>query len=240
MTAQDSTIRIRDELNDEKLLSFLEAVEMDVVKHRGVNHPFLTAFSTSEDKSKNKEFFLEFYYFIHHLPFYIAGMSMSTRDEKVLREIAVNVAEEVGERDKRPHLDIYRDFLSSIGIEEQERNSYKCHDNTNKIDQGVKELYTQRDIITSMGAMFALETMSSKMVSLINDGLESQGYDDKVRWFFELHIVAEQGHGNGVFNAVAPYLNAEENRSAFKAGANEFMNLIDGFWDGVHDACQVH
>src|SRR5215831_12902245 len=104
-------IRERIDVNDPDTVNYLDDWKSFVLQHRGVNHPFLNNFAKSKTSNEElKNIFLEFYYFIHHLPFYIAGMATTTKDERILREIAINLAEEVGEREKIPHLEIYRNF----------------------------------------------------------------------------------------------------------------------------------
>ena len=230
-------VRSRQQFTNEAIVENLTNSEDFILRHRGINHPFLHMFSKNETKEYNFSLFSEFYYFIRHLPFYIAGMAINTRDEKVLREIVVNVAEEVGEREKTPHLEIYRTFLSKIGITMDEINGYQCNKKTLQIDEGVRNLYTQCNIIEAMGAMFALETMSSKMVKLLNDGLKLQGLDAKTRLFFEIHIISEVGHSNGVYNSIGSYLTDEQNIILFNRGVERFMSLIEDFWDGVAEVC---
>jgi pyrroloquinoline-quinone synthase len=225
--------RARDSYQDTEVVHELGRHEEYILNHRGVNHPFLLWFSRNTDRAHNQHIFKEFYCFIRFLPFYIAGMSLNTRDERILREIVVNVAEEVGGRDLMPHLDIYRKFLDSIGVSVESLEKYECHENTKRIDEGIKKLYTQSDIMKSMGAMYALETMSSKMVSSLNDGLSAQEFDAEVRLFFAMHIAAEIGHSNGVYNTVGNYLKDPAKALLFNDGVEEFMGLIEGFWEGV-------
>lgn len=230
----------RDQYDDKSIASELAKNEKFILTHRGINHPFLQRFAVNPKREFNSIVFSEFYCFIRYLPFYIAGMALNTRDEKLLREIVINVAEEVGERSKPPHLDIYRDFLKRLGITIEELRRYRCTEKTRQIDEGVRLLYTQSPIIKALGAMFALETMSSRMVALLNEGLKSQNYDEETRWFFELHIESEVGHSNGVYNAVGKYLTEPSNRGLFSDGVQSFMVLIEGFWDGVEQLCTSH
>lgn len=234
-TGFQSTARHR--YDNKNIENELAKNEQFIHTHRGINHPFLLRFAVSAGREFNSIVFSEFYYFIRYLPFYIAGMAMNTRDEKLLREIVVNVAEEVGERSKTPHLDIYRDFLKRLGITMENIRQYRCSEKTCQIDEGVRLLYTQSPIIKSMGAMFALETMSSRMVALLNEGLKRQNYDEETRLFFELHIESEVGHSNGVYNAVGKYLTEPSNIGLFSDGVQSFMVLIEDFWNGVEELC---
>jgi pyrroloquinoline-quinone synthase len=231
-------IRERVSFDNVEMVDYLDEWKDYILRHRGIEHPFLNGFANGKMHMDDiKKVFLEFYYFIHHLPFYIAGMANSTRDERILREVIINVAEEVGEKDYVPHLDIYRDFMTKLGISEQEITRYSSLDSTLKIDRGVEKLYTKSPIEKALGAMYALETMSSSMVSKLNCGLVVNGFDEDVRHFFIFHIEGEKGHSNGAFNAIFPYLEVPSNQRLFEGGIKEFMKLIEQFWDGVGEIC---
>ncbi|HEX8186197.1 MAG TPA: iron-containing redox enzyme family protein [Blastocatellia bacterium] len=231
-------IRQRVAFQDTEMVGYLDEWKELILRHRGTNHPFLNNFRAKRTSPEAiKRVFLEFYYFVRHLPFYIAGMALLTRDERVLREIIINVTEEVGERDKTPHLDIYRNFMRRAGITETEIAHYICLESTRKIDTGIEKLYTKSSIEKALGAMYALETMSSEMVGKLNDALELNGFDEETRSFFIFHIESEKGHSNGAFNAIFPYLTIPANRVLFEEGLKEFMTLIESFWDGVSSIC---
>ncbi|MGG6265482.1 iron-containing redox enzyme family protein [Leptolyngbya sp. AN03gr2] len=246
---EQSEIRQRDlQLSRKATVDYLDSLEAQILRHKGVEHPFLNRYRTTKLDLKNTHsLFLEFYYFIYHLPFYIAGMAMSTRDERILRELAINLVEETGgrqninakssRREEMPHLDIYRNFLMKLGLREESIVSYGCLQSTVAVDAGICKLYTQQPIEKSLGAMYALETMSGSMCSKLNDGLQHSGYDRAERFFFELHSIREEGHANGVFNAVQPYLDTSAAKQLFESGIQEFMLLMENFWDGVESIC---
>jgi pyrroloquinoline quinone (PQQ) biosynthesis protein C len=250
LTHELTDIRQRDlRLTSQAIVDYLNDLETQILEHKGVEHPFLNKYQTTRIGLKGTHnLFLEFYYFIHHLPFYIAGMAMSTRDERILRELAINLIEETGgkrnnngkpsRREDMAHLDIYRDFLMKLGLRENDFLSYNCLESTIAVDTGICNLYTQQPIEKSLGAMYALETMSGSMCSKLNKGLKYSGYDFTDRYFFELHSVREEGHANGVFNAILPYLNSSTAKQLFEAGIQEFMLLMEGFWNGVESICE--
>jgi len=43
----------------------------------------------------------------------------------------------------------------------------------------------------------------------------------------------EVGHSNSVFNAIFPYIKEENTKELFEAGLNEFLDLVENYWDGV-------
>src|SRR5207245_1205489 len=94
-------------------------------------------------------------------------------------------------------------------------------------------------ITKSLGALYADEAMSSTMVSKLNDGLTVGGHGEDVRFFFTLHMQAEIGHSNSVFNAFHPYARDEEAREVFESGAFAFLSLLEKYWDAVQKLLQI-
>jgi pyrroloquinoline-quinone synthase len=229
---KDPNIRKRVELKSQEVKKYLDYQIEYILAHRAVEHPFLNYYRKNQlTEEQEKKLYLECFYFFQYLPFYITGMSLHTRDENILREIILNVIDEVG--GKITHSTIYKNFLGQIGIPLEEIANYKCLPTTIDLNQGIMKLYTKPPIEKCLGALYADETMSSTMVSKLNDGLKSQGYDEQVRVFWMMHIDVEVGHSNNVFNAISPYLDEPGNRKLFESGLNGFLELVENYWDGV-------
>lgn len=229
---KDHNIRKRVKLEDQEVKEYLDNQIEYILAHRAVEHPFLNYYKKNKlTKEQEKKLYLECFYFFQNLPFYITGMSLHTRDEKILREIILNVIDEVG--GEVTHSRIYRDFLHKIGITDEDITNYKCLPTTTALNQGIMRLYTEPPIEKCLGALYADETMSATMVSKLNDGLKNQGYDKQVRSFWILHINLEIGHSNNVFNAISPYISEQSTRKLFETGMNKFLDLVETYWDGV-------
>jgi pyrroloquinoline quinone (PQQ) biosynthesis protein C len=231
-------IRRRIAVDDPDVKAYLDGMLERISSHRGVEHPFLNAYRTQRlTPEQERRLFCECFYFFRYLPFYITGMAIKTRDEMILREIVLNVVDEVGE--DPTHSTIYADFLRRIGISAEDVEQYEPLDVTLRLNDGIRRLYTETPIAEALGALYADETMSSIMVSKLNDGLANQGYDEDVRHFWLLHIAVEVGHSNSVFNAIAPYVTSAETRAQFETGAFEFLGLVEDYWDGVQQVVGI-
>ncbi|AEW98882.1 4-chloro-allylglycine synthase BesC [Streptantibioticus cattleyicolor] len=227
-------IRRRIAVADPEIKEYLDGMLARIASHRGVEHPFLNAYRTTAlDPEQERHLFSECYYFFRYLPFYITGMAVKTRDEMILREIILNVADEVGS--DPTHSTLFADFLARIGIDKEHLDGYQPLEVTRQLNDGIRHLYTETSINKALGALYADETMSSIMVSKINDGLRNQGYDDDLRHFWQLHIDVEVGHSNSVFNAIAPYVGSKAARAEFEEGVFEFLGLVERYWDGVRE-----
>lgn len=244
MTAMTSThferfrapnIRQRDAVEKAETKSYLDNRIECILQHRAVEHPFLNRYADQGlDKASERILFSECFYFFRWLPFYIAGMANQTRDETILREIALNVADEMGDgKTKLFHSTIYKQFLAAIGISEDDVAAYEPLPETLALNDGIRRLYTESRIIKALGALYADESMSAIMVGKLNEGLTKDGYDEGIRYFWLLHMEAEIGHSNSVFNAIHPYVDDPANRAEFETGAHEFLALVETYWDAV-------
>jgi pyrroloquinoline-quinone synthase len=225
-------IRKRMMFDEIETKQYLDSHIEGVLSHRAVEHPFLNWYATNRlSKDQERKLYLECYYFFRYLPYYIAGMAMNTRSDAVLREIILNVYDEVcGEV---THSTIYRQFLNLTGISDEDIESYQCLPTTTALNEGIKKLYTEMPIAKSLGALYADETMSAVMTGKLNDGLKNQGYDEQMRFFWLLHTEVEVGHSNSVFNAIFPYIKEANTKELFEAGLAEFLDLVEAYWDGV-------
>lgn len=231
-------IRSRTKTVTSEVKDYLDEILLQITHHHAVQHPFLKWYKDNKlSAEQEKLLFSECYYFFRYLPFYITGMAVKTRDENILKEIVLNVYDEVGH--PTTHSEIYLKFLKNIQISEEEVLSYKPLVVTHELNDGIRKLYTESPIIKSLGALYADETMSSFMVSNLMYGLKNQGYPEETLHFWQLHIDVEVGHSNSVFNAIAPYVESKDNREQFEAGVNKFLTLLDNYWNGITELLTV-
>lgn len=235
----DPGIRRRIAVQDPEIKTYLDTTLTRIAEHRGVEHPYLNTYRTHAlTPEQERLMFSETYYFFRYLPFYITGIAVKTRDELILREIILNVHDEVGA--DPTHSSLFADFLSRIGLEKDYLERYEPLQVTKQLNDGIRHLYIDTPLHKSLGALYADETMSSIMVSKINDGLTNQGYDADLRHFWKLHVDLEVGHSNSVFNAMAPYVESTQARAQFEEGAFEFLELVEHYWDGVQQLVGLH
>jgi len=225
-------VRKRITFNEDETKNYLNSLLEEILEDRAVEHPFLNWYTAHKlTKSQERKLFLECFYFFEYLPFYITGMAMKTRDYAVLRELILNVYDEVG--GEVLHADLYREFLHRIGITDEDIAAYKCLPTTTALNEGIKRLYTEMPLEKSLGALYADETMSAIMTGKLGEGLKNQGYDEHMRYFWLLHTEVEVGHSNSVFNAIFPYVKDENTKKLFEEGSTEFLDLVEAYWDEV-------
>jgi pyrroloquinoline quinone (PQQ) biosynthesis protein C len=211
---------------------YIDEIYQEIVKSRAVEHPFLNWYRCNKlSKDQENILFSECYYWFRFIPFYISSMAQLTRDTRVLKEISINVFDEVG--GERSHADLYIDFINKIGISRKQVQRYHPTSEVLELNGRMESIYSQPPIEKALGAMFFDETMSGVMVSKINDGLKNADYSKEIRFFWEMHINVEKGHSNSIFNAIYPYLQNDASQDAFEDGMQELSRLVEPFWDAV-------
>jgi pyrroloquinoline-quinone synthase len=229
---QEPDVRQRLEVNDQEVKNYLNEKMEYILNHRAVEHPLLNYYRQNKfTKEQEKKFYLECWYYFQYEPFYIAGIAMITRDYNILREVVLNVFDEVG--GKVTHETLFREQINDLGISNEEIDNYKCLPTTTAINTGTMKLYTEPPIEKCLGALYADETMSAVLATQLNDGLKNQGYDKNVRKHWMMHLNVEIGHSNNAFNAIAPYVIDQQGRELFEAGLNKYLELLEAYWDGV-------
>lgn len=238
-SAPRASERVRSQTVDPEIAAFLRTTEDFVRSHRAVEHPFLNEYRVrGAAPEAERLIYLECYHYFRYLPFYIPGVVLKTRDENILREVLLTVLDEV--MDEPTHSGLYLDFMQRLGFDRAALDAYRPLESTLAIDDGVRRLYVEEPLLISLGALFADESMSGTMVSKLNQGLESSGHDEATRYFWILHVTAEAGHSNSIYNGIAPLLASDAARRDFRAGVDRFLHLLEGYWDGVAALAAEH
>lgn len=216
---------------------FINGEMFRILEHRAMEHPFFNYYAEHGlSKEKGKILYMETRHYFKMLPYYIATMAgLCDADEKednnVLRFIAFNAQDELGE--KYAHSDMYKDFMRNYGITDAELEAYKPLPSTIALNEGIKTLYSTRPLVRALGALYADETLSAGLVHKYNEGLKKEGLSEEERYFWTLHCEWEVGHSNAVFNIVEPYLIGTDDFNAFQEGVNQYLYLMEGYWDGI-------
>lgn len=233
----DTAYVTRDRLVDGEIAAFVDTKMDYILEHRAIEHPFFNSYATTGlPADKSKLLYLETRHYFKYLPFYICGIASLVEDDDqagndVVRFIAFNAKDELGEN--YSHSDMYKDFMFKKGITEQELKSHRPLPSTIALNEGIRVLYNTRPIARALGALYADETLSASLVSKYNQGLNAEGLSEEDRYFWTLHCEWEVGHSNAVYNIVEPYLQTEQDRQAFSEGIDQYLFLMEKYWDGI-------
>lgn len=229
---QDPSMRQRLEIDEQEIKDYLNYQMQYILNHRAVEHPLLNYYRKNAlTKEQEKKFYLETWYYFQYEPFYITSMAANTRDYRILKEIILNVYDEVA--GKVTHETLFREQLNAMGITNDDIDNHQCLPTTKAINEGARKLYGEPPIERNLGALYADETMSAVLAVQFNDALQNQGYDKNVRKHWLMHLNVEISHSNNAFNAIAPYVVNKQGRDLFEDGINKYLDLLEAYWDGV-------
>lgn len=234
--ADDAYVKRNDTVNTD-VAKFADEKMGYILNHRALEHPFFNYYAKNGlPAEKSKTLYLETRHYFKYLPFYICAIASLVADDDtagndVVRFIAFNAKDELG--DGYSHSDMYKDFMFKKGITKEDLETYRPLPSTVALNEGIRTLYNTRPIARALGALYADETLSAGLVSKYNDGLVAEGLSAEDRYFWTLHCEWEVGHSNAVYNIVEPYLQTEEDRQAFSEGIDQYLFLMENYWDGI-------
>ena len=233
----DSAYVTREALTNNDIARFVNTKMDHILNHRAIEHPFFNHYAVNGlPADKSKLLYLETRHYFKYLPYYICGIASLVEDDDaagndVVRFIAFNAQDELGE--SYSHSDMYKDFMFKKGITQAELADHRPLPSTIALNEGIRVLYNTRPIARALGALYADETLSASLVSKYNKGLAAEGLSEEDRYFWTLHCEWDVGHSNAVYNIVEPYLQTEQDRRAFTEGIDQYLFLMEKYWDGI-------
>ena len=233
----DSAYVKRDNNIADKIVEFLDQKMEYILNHRAIEHPFFNHYATHGLPAEQSQLlYLETRHYFKYLPYYICGIASLLDDDtdienNVVRFIAFNAQDELGET--KSHSDMYKEFMYKKGITPEQLKTYRPLPSTVALNEGIKNLYNTRPVARALGALYADETLSASLVSKYNEGLKKEGLSEQDRYFWTLHCEWEVGHSNAVFNIAEPYLQTEQDRKDFADGIDQYLQLMEQYWDGI-------
>jgi len=239
----DSAYVLREQLSNQEIAQFVDQKMDYILEHRAIEHPFFNHYAQNGlPADKSKLLYLETRHYFKFLPFYICGIAALVDDDNragndVVRFIAFNAQDELG--DNYSHSDMYKDFMLNKGITAEELANYRPLPSTIALNEGIRVLYSTRPIARALGALYADETLSASLVAKYNQGLAKEGMSEQDRYFWTLHCEWEVGHSNAVYNIVEPYLQTQQDRQAFSEGIDQYLFLMEKYWDGIERLIQL-
>ncbi len=220
---------------------FLKQLNEEFANHPAINHPFLSKIGTlSIDQLKT--FASQFYLYVRMFPRLMGAIVYNTPDESVRLPLILNLINECGGvrnlngfDNQYTHPALFRVFTRALGIPEKELEATEPLPSTRQFIETYEHLYLQSPFLKAMGAVGpGTECAVPKMYLPILEGLRTQNhFSENDLHFFALHLPIDQEHCDMICEALAPYLNDEENRRLVREGALEALESRKQFWDGL-------
>jgi len=223
-------------------MAFTAELREFVQHHGAINNPYLDRFQTGNLTDEEVYHFAEqFFAFVKHFPRILAALLANAADDAEAEELVGILASELGDGNpKQRHEYIYHRFLRSIGIDPHEAARASWFDSTNEYIEGLAALYGNRDHQIALGASFGLEHMAVSMWDQLIPGLQALKNTrpalakmDTAYWTF--HRSLEEKHEEAMMKALDG--TPKNNEKALRQGCGQALDLLEGFWMGLHNYC---
>ena len=245
-------------LTDQPAKQFIAALQKYATESRTANHPLLLAISQGsfKDLQRTIRIFLSEYYFYSHKFTRYLGAVMSSLESPVHRVALVgNNAEEAGQVDAHhrqelaahginpdhvaaPHPELFRRFLSAIGINSKEILARRPLVSTVAWSETFHDICRYSGQGQAVGALgIATEGIVAKMYGLILEGIHRawptmSAYE---RAFFDLHAMVDDDHAEVLREIAASLSETVEGRWQIALGVVKALDTRGAFFDYMFD-----
>jgi pyrroloquinoline-quinone synthase len=231
-------------------LEFIAGLEREILAHDAVRHSFLQRFA-SEPLSplQIQTFGLQHYQLVRIFTTYMTNLLPKVPDpdaSALFRHVFDDEFGAVSGRDAsvgqatifRSHVHLYRDFLSALGVRDEEWGRVRPLPETDAYIRAHLALTRDDDFRVGLGAVgpgheFSIPTMFESLVQGLR---RNTTLDPEQIHYFTLHIEEDVEHAD-VFNSlIARHAETDEGRGLIRDGAMRSLKLRTLFWDGLERA----
>ncbi len=228
-------------------LRFIRELEREILAHEAVRHPFLARFASEPlTIAQIRAFGLQHYQLVKVFTTYMTNVlpKIPDRDAATLfRHVFDDEFGAVSGRDAsvgqatifRSHVHLYREFLTALGVRDEEWGRERLLPETDAYIKGHLALTRDADFRVGLGAVgpgheFSIPTMFRSLVAGLR---RNTTLTDEQMCYFTLHIAEDVEHAE-VFNAlIARHADTEEGRRLIRDGAMRSLKWRTLFWDGL-------
>lgn len=194
----------------------VKAVEAEYWDHPGFRHEIWDWFAHHELSLEDLQLFAELYYpHVQRFRHYLAGALTVAPSEELQTALAEIMADEygihlAGHEPEKSHPELFRDFMRSLGITEQEWDSFEPIEGIRRFRAMHFALFTEATQVEAIGAVvFGMENSTPHRHSHVVQGIkrysERSGavVDDT---FFAAHVEIDEHHSELLFRTAMPIL----------------------------------
>jgi pyrroloquinoline-quinone synthase len=218
-------------------LAVAAAIDAHVAEKAMLMHPFYQAWSAGElTKGDLRAYAMQYFHHVEAFPRAVSATHANCPDAEGRFLLAENLAEEEGiGAGKAPHADLWLDFASAMGADEQDVRAIALNAETQHLIATFRKL-SRQSYAAGLGALYAYESQLPAVSATKIDGLDKfYGVTDAnaIR-FFAVHEKADIEH-SAVCRDLLDRLPEGEREEAIAAGA-DLAAALWGFLDGMQKA----
>lgn len=180
----------------------------------------------------------DYYHWVLSFPRILAGLVNNVQDEKSWFFLTQILFSELGSgNEDRMHFRLLGDLLVKLGLKREEIAAGPRYAETIELVEGLERIYKDRNLLSGMGAQYALEKQAFPMLAQLYDGFRHfDGLSASDFEYFEIHLVEEPEHLRCMQECIGHYMSTPEDQDRVVAGAQQCLDLIAAFWRRQHTA----
>ena len=190
--------------------------------------------------------FSQIYFLVEAFPGFLAGILLQTNDEAIRFAVIDNLVDECGgfeklkAQDKRcTHSQLLKTFVEKLSpAATPQLGVQSAH--TKVMLANFHQLFTHSSLIEVLGAMTAMESASSAWFEFLYQQLRDRDeFSREDLYFFELHTMMDEKHGDAFREVLMPLLTNSESYAFFSNGAMKAANISINFYLGLSEEISV-
>ena len=210
----------------------LEKIDAAIAEKSLLKHPFYQDWQMGKLSREELQLYASQYY--RHVEAFPKHLRvLAARTEGPIRDIILeNLAEE--ENPSRPHPKLWRDFASSVGVNEEDITACPALPGTQTVVETFREIVGDRSVAEAVAALYAYEAQVPEIATTKIDGLQKfYGVNSaKGLAYFALHEEADKAHRAAWRGWLEEHAHGDEEE--ILATTNEALDALWGALDAVH------
>lgn len=234
-------------ITNESAKTFIADLEGEILAHGAVRHSFLGRFASEPlTLAQIRTFGLQHHQLVKVFTTYMTNLLPKIPDPDaatLFRHVFDDEFGAVSGRDAsvgqatifRSHVHLYRDFLTALGVREEEWGRTRPLPETDAYIRAHLALTRDEDFRVGLGAVgpgheFSIPTMFRSLIAGIrrNTSLTDQQIE-----YFTLHVEEDVEHAEIFNQLIARHAETEQGRTMIHDGAMRSLRWRSLFWDGL-------
>ncbi len=218
--------------------AFIQALEQEIIQSEAVQHPFLLRFASDTlTPLQVQTFGLQHYQLVKVFINYMTNTLPRIPDKDAADLFRTVFDDEFGQHTIfRSHPALYRNFLKTVGLQEEAWGRVTLLPETSAFIQGHLQLTRESDFLYALGAIgpgheFSIPTMFTYIVTGLKKNLSLS--DEQIE-YFTLHIEQDVGHAKVFNELICRHVQTEQGQARLREGALHSIALRKRFWDGIN------
>jgi pyrroloquinoline-quinone synthase len=209
-------------------------IDAAIAEKNLLKHPFYQEWQAGKLSRESLQLYAAQYYrHVAAFPGYLRVLA--ARTEGPIRDIVLeNLAEE--ENPAGPHPQLWRDFASSLGVNEEDISCCPALPGAQAVVQIFREIVGDRPVAEAVAALYAYESQVPEIATTKVDGLKKfYGINSpEALAYFTVHEEADKAHREAWRNWLLE--NAQGDETEILATTNQALDALWGALDAVHSA----